>query len=69
MICWTRKIYCLSYSNNKLAKLTIESANKQSLLSCEDHGALEGASPVTAVKEDESSASAYADNKHLLQPS
>jgi hypothetical protein len=38
MICWTRKKYCLSCSDNKLAKLTIDSDNKQSLLSCEDRG-------------------------------
>ena len=54
MICWTRKKYCLSCSNNKLAKLTIDSDNKQSLLSYDDHGALAVASTVSAVKEDES---------------
>jgi len=60
MICWTRKKYCLSCSNNKLAKLTIDSDNKQSLLSCDDLGALAVASTVSALKEDE-----Y-DNKQLL---
>ena len=53
MICWTRKKYCLSCSNNKLVKLTIDSDNKQSLLSCDDLGALAVASTVSAVKEDE----------------